>query len=146
MLIYLLIRFWTQSINKVIQSCEFWLHIWILHPRITIDISFQSICSFSSWVTVSFRVAPRLTHVAQITEINTMNIDILPASCARATQVADTSFPHSGLRLSVGEKLPLIFVELPFYNTYTSYVVDNVIFGICVPDYPRRTVEITFLG
>ena len=32
----------------------------------------------------------------------------------------------------------LIFVELPFYNTYASYVVDNVIFGINIPDYPSR--------
>ena len=31
-------------------------------------------------------------------------------------------------------------------NKYLSHVVDNIIFGISVPDYPSRTVEITFLG
>ena len=44
----------------------------------------------------------------------------------------------------VGEQLPLIFVELPFYNTYTSYVVDNFIFGINLPDYPCLTIETMF--
>ena len=31
-------------------------------------------------------------------------------------------------------------------NKYLSYVVDNIIFGISVPDYPSRTVESTFPG
>ena len=31
-------------------------------------------------------------------------------------------------------------------NKYLSYIVDNIIFGISVPDYPSRTVETTFLG
>ena len=30
-------------------------------------------------------------------------------------------------------------------NKYLSYVVDNIIFGINVPNYPSRTVETTFL-
>ena len=32
-----------------------------------------------------------------------------------------------------------------YYNTYTSYVVDNMIFRISVPEYPCITVETTFL-
>ena len=42
--------------------------------------------------------------------------------------------------------LYLIFVELPFYNTYTSYVVDNIIFEISVPEYPCITVKTHFWG
>ena len=31
-------------------------------------------------------------------------------------------------------------------NKYSVHVVDNIIFGISIPDYPSRTVETTFLA
>ena len=42
-----------------------------------------------------------------------------------------------------------VFICLLFSHKqkkYLSHVVDNIIFGISVPDYPRISVEITFLG
>ena len=54
-----------------------------------------------------------------------------------------------GPRLEKSEK-PLIidFCGITFFTTHicTSYVVENIIFGISVPDYTSRTVEATFLG
>ena len=34
-----------------------------------------------------------------------------------------------------------VYILVVNNNKYLSYVVDNIIFGISVPDYPSRTVE-----
>ena len=34
-----------------------------------------------------------------------------------------------------------VYILVVNNNKYLSYVVDNIIFGISVPDYPNRTVE-----
>ena len=44
-----------------------------------------------------------------------------------------------------GTILKFVYLLVVSNNKYLSYVVDSIIFGISVPDYPSRTVESTFL-
>ena len=39
-----------------------------------------------------------------------------------------------------------VYILVANNNKYLPHVVNNIIFGISVPDYPSRTVETTFLG
>lgn len=44
-------------------------HIWNLHLRITLDISFQSICTLFNWVTIIVRSMPLVAQVVHVVEI-----------------------------------------------------------------------------
>ena len=54
--------------------------------------------------------------------------------------------PSRTVEIVSGTILKFIYFLVLNNNKYLSYVVDNIIFGINVPDYPSRTVETTFLG
>ena len=48
------------------------------------------------------------------------------------------------LKPRFGTILKFVYFLVVNNNNYLSYVVDNIIFGISVPDYPSRNVETTF--
>ena len=54
-----------------------------------------------------------------------------------SSRTAETTFVHNS------EICLLLFLK---NKKYLLHVVDNIIIGISVPDYPRKTVETTFLG
>ena len=64
------------------------------------------------------------------------------------------SYSESAFLSATGEPLKprfwdnsvFLYILVVNNNKYLSYVVDNIIFGISVPDYPSRTVETTYLA
>ena len=54
--------------------------------------------------------------------------------------------PVDSLKPRFWDNSVFVYILVLNNNKYLSYVVDSIIFGISVPDYPSRLVETTFLG
>ena len=71
------------SIN-ILSICIIWLQIWNLHTRATLDFSFLSICTFTSWVVAIVVLVPLMAQVAETrdTSRNTQKIrNFHPSQC-----------------------------------------------------------------
>ena len=59
--------------TNILSTCIIWLQIWNLHTRVTLDLSFPSNTTFSSWVmaiVIFVPLVPLMTQVAE-THIDT---------------------------------------------------------------------------
>ena len=55
--------------------------------------------------------------------------------------LASSITPEVTLKPRFWDNSVFVYIIVINNNKYLSYVVDNIIFGISVPDYPSRTVE-----